>query len=56
VSDAVRPLREVLADSERQAITHALEATNGVRSQAAKLLGISRAQFYEKLGNMARDA
>jgi transcriptional regulator with PAS, ATPase and Fis domain len=54
--DAVRPLREVLADSERQAITHALEATNGVRSQAAKLLGISRAQFYEKLGNMARDA
>jgi len=46
---AVRPLREVLADAERAAILAALDEAGGVRSKAAKLLGISRAQFYEKL-------
>lgn len=46
---AVRPLREVLAEVEREAIRAALEATGGNRSQAAKALGISRAQFYEKM-------
>jgi transcriptional regulator with PAS, ATPase and Fis domain len=47
----VRPLRETVAEAERRAIVKALEAAGGVRSHAAKLLGISRAQFYEKLGS-----
>ncbi|GAB3129426.1 sigma-54-dependent Fis family transcriptional regulator [Novispirillum itersonii subsp. nipponicum] len=46
---AVRPLRDVLAAAEQEAIRAALTAAGGVRSQAARLLGISRAQFYEKL-------
>ena len=45
----VRPLRDVLAAAERDAIRAALAEAGGVRSQAARLLGISRAQFYEKL-------
>ncbi|MGC2856560.1 sigma-54 interaction domain-containing protein [Novispirillum sp. DQ9] len=49
LAEGVRPLREVLAEVERDAIRAALEATGGNRSQAAKALGISRAQFYEKL-------
>jgi DNA-binding NtrC family response regulator len=46
----VRPLREVVAAAERNEILRALEATGGVKMHAAKLLGISRAQLYEKLG------
>jgi len=49
----VRALREVLAEAEHKAIRHALEAAGGVKSRAAKMLGISRAQFYEKLANMS---
>jgi len=45
----VRPLRETLMAAERRAIEDAMVAARGVRLQAAKLLGISRAQFYEKL-------
>jgi len=45
----VRPLRAVLAEAEAAAIAAALAATGGNRTQAARLLGISRAQFYEKL-------
>ncbi len=45
----VRPLREAVAIAERQEIMRALEATGGVKLHAAKLLGISRAQLYEKL-------
>jgi transcriptional regulator with PAS, ATPase and Fis domain len=45
----VRPLREAVALAERQEILRALEATGGVKLHAAKLLGISRAQLYEKL-------
>jgi len=46
----LRPLRETLAEAERAAILAALAAAGGVKLQAARLLGISRAQFYEKLG------
>lgn len=56
VSGSVRPLREVLAEVERAAIRQALEETGGNRSQAAKLLGISRAQFYEKLASLEASA
>ncbi len=48
----VRPLREAMADAERAAIQRALTAAGGGKSQAAKLLGISRAQFYEKLSSL----
>lgn len=47
----VRPLRDVLLATEREALISALDAAGGVKLQAAKLLGISRAQFYEKLAH-----
>ncbi len=48
----IRPLRETVADAERTAIELALAASGGVKVRAAKLLGISRAQLYEKLMNL----
>jgi len=42
-------LREAVARAEREAILRALAASGGVKLHAARLLGISRAQFYEKL-------
>jgi DNA-binding NtrC family response regulator len=45
----VRPLREAVAAAERQEILRALDETGWVKLHAAKLLGISRAQLYEKL-------
>jgi transcriptional regulator with PAS, ATPase and Fis domain len=44
-----RSLREAVAAAEREEIQRALATTGGVKLQAAKLLGISRAQLYEKL-------
>ena len=53
VADArVRPLREAVAEAERVAIQAALVAAGGVKVQTAKLLGISRAQLYEKLAQI----
>ena len=55
----VRPLREAVAAAERIEIVRAIEATGGVKLHAAKLLGISRAQLYEKLailGIVSQDA
>ncbi|MCF8177540.1 MAG: sigma 54-interacting transcriptional regulator [Sulfuritalea sp.] len=46
----VRPLREAVAAAERVEILRALEATGWVKMATAKLLGISRAKLYEKLG------
>ncbi|MGO1118954.1 sigma-54 interaction domain-containing protein [Rhodovibrionaceae bacterium A322] len=48
----IRPLKETLAEVEREAIRQALLACGGVRSKAAKLLGVSRAQFYQKMANL----
>lgn len=45
----VRPLADVVSEVERQAIEAALLASNGNKSAAAKLLGISRAALYDKL-------
>ena len=42
-------LATVLADAERKAITEALDRSHGQKSVAARLLGVSRSQFYEKL-------
>ncbi|SHF83795.1 sigma-54 interaction domain-containing protein [Devosia limi] len=42
-------LANAMADTERQAILDALQATGGQKSAAALRLGVSRSQFYEKL-------
>jgi transcriptional regulator with PAS, ATPase and Fis domain len=49
-SRALRPLAEQMAELERHAIAAALAATGGNKLAAAKLLGISRAKLYERLG------
>jgi len=46
----LRPLAEQVAELERHAIDAALAATGGNKLAAAKLLGISRAKLYERLG------
>ncbi|WP_161781905.1 helix-turn-helix domain-containing protein [Thermanaerosceptrum fracticalcis] len=38
-----------MEEIEKQVIQRALERTNGNRIQAAKLLGISRANIYQKM-------
>ena len=43
------PLKEVLADVEKQLIMEALNQAHGNRSQAAKLLGIYRRLLYTKM-------
>jgi transcriptional regulator with PAS, ATPase and Fis domain len=47
---ALRPLAEQVMELERRAIEAALLATKGNKLAAAKLLGISRAKLYERLG------
>jgi len=42
-------LHEVVADAERAAIAEALRRAKGVKAEAARLLGISRANLYDKL-------
>jgi len=42
-------LSGLLGDTERQAIIKALETTGGNRSEAAKILGIHRSGFYQKM-------
>jgi transcriptional regulator with PAS, ATPase and Fis domain len=49
-----RPLAEQIEALERRAIRAALSQTAGNRSAAARLLGMSRASFYDKLGAMER--
>jgi transcriptional regulator with PAS, ATPase and Fis domain len=49
---APRPLPEQIAELEQQAIRAALAHTLGNRTAAAKLLGISRASFYDRLAGM----
>ncbi|NHI00452.1 sigma-54-dependent Fis family transcriptional regulator [Oceanimonas sp. MB9] len=45
----VRPLAEVLARAEAEALHAALQQAEGNRTQAARLLGVSRSVFYQKL-------
>lgn len=47
--DAVKTLSETLSDAEQRAIDHALRVSDNNRSQAARLLGISRASLYGKM-------
>ena len=44
-----------VAGAERAAIRNALRSTQGNKSQAAKLLGISRAALYEKIAALGLD-
>lgn len=46
---ALRPLAEQVAEVERAAIATALAATGGNRVASARLLGMSRAAFYDRL-------
>jgi len=46
-----RPLPQLIAELERSSIQSALAATGGNKVSAARLLGISRATLYEKLGS-----
>ncbi|MBV8035647.1 sigma 54-interacting transcriptional regulator [Roseateles sp.] len=48
-AQAVAPLPELIEALERDAIARALQATNGNRMAAARLLQISRASLYERL-------
>ncbi len=45
----IRPLAEQVAELERRAIGEALRAAGGNRSRAARLLGMPRSVFYERL-------
>jgi two-component system response regulator AtoC len=42
-------LKELVAETERRAIQHALEQTGWNRTQASRLLGISRRQLFDKI-------
>jgi transcriptional regulator of acetoin/glycerol metabolism len=46
---ALGDLSTRLAAAERQAFIDAIAASNGSKSAAARRLGVSRSQFYEKL-------
>jgi transcriptional regulator with PAS, ATPase and Fis domain len=48
--EAVRPLAEQVAALERQAIASAMAAARGNKVAAAKMLGISRAKLYGRIG------
>lgn len=47
--DKEQKLAGIIGDTEKQAIYKALEAAGGNKSKAAKLLGIHRSGFYQKL-------
>ncbi|MDN3517437.1 sigma 54-interacting transcriptional regulator [Aquisalimonas lutea] len=49
----VRPLAETVAAAEKAAIDSALQAARGNRSQAARMLGISRSVLYEKMTKLS---
>jgi transcriptional regulator with PAS, ATPase and Fis domain len=48
INQSVQPLKETLAQAEKQAILLALRESNGNKQVAAKLLKIGKTRFYEK--------
>jgi DNA-binding NtrC family response regulator len=53
---ALPAIAETVAVAEREAIRGALRSTQGNKSRAAKLLGISRAALYEKMAALGLDS
>jgi Nif-specific regulatory protein len=49
------PYRELVDRFERRCIEYALEACNGNRTQAAKMLGLDRRSLYEKMQRLQID-
>jgi DNA-binding NtrC family response regulator len=49
LDNAHRPLKDLVADYERQLITEALVATNGNQRRAAAALGLLPTTLHEKL-------
>ena len=47
--DTPERLSQVVRDAERQALVHALDTCSGRRSDAARVLGVSRSTFYAKM-------
>ncbi len=54
--DTVSPLADALRSCERKHLLHALRAAGGNRTRAARMLGISRKNLWEKLRAHAIDA
>ncbi|MEH7416217.1 sigma 54-interacting transcriptional regulator [Neobacillus drentensis] len=48
LSPSITPLKETLAQVEKEAILNALTAANGNKQEAARLLEIGKTRFYEK--------
>ncbi|TWD95780.1 PAS domain S-box-containing protein [Neobacillus bataviensis] len=48
LSSSISPLKETLAQVEKEAIINALTVTNGNKQKAARLLEIGKTRFYEK--------
>jgi two-component system nitrogen regulation response regulator NtrX len=52
-ADLGLPLRDLLEQTERRAIARALEAAQGTISEAARLLGLDRANLHRKMRRLA---
>jgi len=55
-AEGPRPLAEIIAAAERAAITAALRTARGQKTAAARALGVSRSQLYEKMAQFGIDA
>jgi transcriptional regulator with PAS, ATPase and Fis domain len=54
-ASSLRPLADIVADAERSALRDALDASNGNKSRAARLLGIPRSVLYDKLAKLSEN-
>jgi transcriptional regulator with PAS, ATPase and Fis domain len=48
IAEKMLPLKDILAQVEKEAILKALTVTSGNKQEAARLLGIGKTRFYEK--------
>jgi transcriptional regulator with PAS, ATPase and Fis domain len=51
----IKSLEEILMEAEKQAIIDSIIVSKGNKSQAAKILNISRTSFYEKMNKLGID-
>ena len=49
INGPIRPLKDIIEDTEKEAIVRCLEHTNGNKLKTAKLLDISRSSLYDKI-------